>query len=74
MIKQRFTASLLALYLILGSWKGYIALFEAGKEEPRQIFPKKSASLPENDQLRLEEGIVIRNDKALQQILENYLS
>ena len=39
-----------AWYLLLGSWKGYVALFEKGKEEPRQIFPCLVDSLPDEDQ------------------------
>lgn len=74
MIKQRVFSSLLALYLVLGTWKGYVALFQQGASEPRQIFPTPAAALPAADQQALEEGIVIRNDKMLQQILEDYLS
>ena len=74
MIKQRYLSLILAMYLILGTWKGYIALFQSGKEEPRQIFPVQAASLPEADQMALEEGIVIRSEKKLQQLLEDYLS
>lgn len=64
----------LLLYVILGSWKGYIALFEAGKTEPRQIFPTTVASLPEIDQQALEKGIIVRNDRDLESLLEDYLS
>lgn len=71
---KRFFAMVLAFYVTLGTWKGYIALFEEGKEEPRQIFPNPVASLPPADQAALEEGIVIRNDRDLQQLLEDYLS
>lgn len=71
--KQR-TSALLALYLLLGSWKGYVALFEKGAEEPRQIFPCPVSTLPEADQQALEQKIPIRNDRDLQQILEDYLS
>lgn len=71
--KQR-TSALLALYLLLGSWKGYVALFEKGSEEPRQIFPCPVSTLPEADQQALEQKIPIRNDRDLQQILEDYLS
>mgnify|MGYP003301723357 CR=1 FL=1 len=71
--KQR-TSALLALYLLLGSWKGYVALFEKGSEEPRQIFPCPVSALPEADQLALEQRIPIRNDRDLQKILEDYLS
>ena len=74
MIKQRTLKLLLALYFILGSWKGYVALFESGKEEPRQIFPTKVSSLPDADRLALEAGIEVRSQKKLDQLLEDYLS
>jgi len=74
MLWKRKLSSLLALYLLLGSWKGYVALFENGKEEPRQIFPCPVDSLPETDQQRLQEKIPIRNERDLQQALEDYLS
>ena len=74
MIKQRHLTSLLALYLVLGSWKGYVALFRGNDEEPWQIFPTAVAVLPEADRTKLEEGIIIRSDAALQEILEDYLS
>ena len=71
---QRTVSFLLALYLILGSYKGYIALFEEGKSEPRQIFPTPVTSLPPEDQKMLEEGILVRSQYRLQQLLEDYLS
>ena len=74
MIWKRTIPYLLALYLLLGSGKGYVALFEKGQEEPRQIFPCPVDSLPEEDQLRLREKIPIRNHRDLQQALEDYLS
>lgn len=74
MIPQRTISALLVLHLILGSWKGYVALFRPDKEEPWQIFPTTVSSLPPADQQALEEGILIRNDKKLQQLLEDYLS
>lgn len=74
MLWKRGCLSVLVLYLLLGSWKGYVALFENGSEEPRQIFPCQVSSLPEADQLALEEKIPIRNDRDLQQVLEDYLS
>ena len=74
MITQRVCSLLLALYLVLGSWKGYVALFQQGQSEPRQIFPTQVSSLPEADQHALEQGIVVRSDKKLQQLLEDYLS
>lgn len=74
MLWKRSFSFLFALYLMLGSWKGYVALFEKGREEPRQIFPCQVASLPEEDQKALEERIPIRNQRDLQQALEDYLS
>lgn len=65
---------ILLLYLILGSWKGYVALFNKGAAEPTQIFPYQVSSLPPEDQAELEKGIIIRSDDKLQQILEDYLS
>ena len=66
---QRQASLLLALYLILGSYKGYIALFEEGNSEPRQIFPNQVITLPEEDQKRLSEGILVRSQYQLQQLL-----
>ena len=74
MLWKRSFTSLLALYLLLGSWKGYVALFEKGSEEPRQIFPCPVDSLPEEDRQALEAKIPIRNQRDLQQALEDYLS
>ena len=71
---HRFGPFLLALYLILGSYKGYIALFEEGSTEPKQIFPNQVSTLPEEDRKALEEGILIRSRYRLEQLLEDYLS
>ena len=64
----------IALYIVLGCWKGYVALFEQGESEPRQIFPTNISSLPSADQQALIDGIIVRNDRDLQQLLEDYLS
>ena len=74
MLWKRPLSLVLALYLLLGSWKGYVALFEKGKEEPTQIFPCPVSTLPEADQAALEQRIPIRNQRDLQQVLEDYLS
>ena len=47
MLWKRAFSLALALYLLLGSWKGYVALFEKGAEEPCQIFPCPVSALPE---------------------------
>ncbi len=74
MLWKRSFSTLMALYLMLGSWKGYVALFEKNSEEPRQIFPCPVDTLPEEDRLALEKKIPIRNQRDLQQALEDYLS
>ena len=74
MLWKRHFPVLLALYLLLGSWKGYVALFENGSEEPRQIFPCPVSALPDPDRTALEQKIPIRNQRDLQQVLEDYLS
>ena len=74
MLKKRLFSFLMVLHLLLGSWKGYVALFEQDAPEPRQIFPAPVEALPEADQKALEEGIIVRNDRQLQQLLEDYLS
>ena len=74
MLWKRGFPVLAALYLLLGSWKGYVALFDKDREEPRQIFPCPVSSLPESDQQLLEQKIPLRNARDLQQALEDYLS
>jgi len=74
MMKQKLLTGLLALYVILGTWKGYVAVFRPGNEEPWQIYPTPVASLPEPDRAHLEAGITVRNEQILQQLLEDYTS
>lgn len=70
---KRFLSCLMLLYLVLGTWKGYVALFDRGAQEPRMIYPRPVASLPAEDQAALEDGIVIRNQDQLEQALEKYV-
>lgn len=74
MLGKKILPGLLALYVILGSWQGYLAIYDRGAAEPKQIFPKEIASLPEQDQRDLIEGIIVRNDRDLQRKLEELLS
>ena len=74
MARKKLFSIFLALYGVLGTWKGYVALFDKGKDEPRQIFPNTVASLPPEDQAALENCIVVRNDRQLQQPLDAYVS
>jgi len=74
MIIDRMLGLLTALFVVVGSWKGYVAVFRDGDPEPWQIYPTKVSSLPLSDQEALENGILIRNQRDLQQLLEDYLS
>ena len=74
MIYRQMASLLLASALFLGSYRGYLALFDKGKEEPGQIFPCRVETLPEADQTLLEERIRIRDEAELNRLLEDYLS
>ena len=73
-IAQRILPIALSLGLILGSFRGYVALFDDSCQEPRQIYPYQVAALPPADQAALDKGIPIRSEKQLQHMLEDYLS
>lgn len=64
----------LMLGFILGSYKGYVALWDKGASEPRMIYPYQVTSLPPVDQEALEEGIYVRNETELAKLLEDFLS
>ena len=74
MIWKRYFYMITVLSLVLGTWKGYVALFKKDVCEPVQIFPCPVSSLPAVDQEALEAGIPIRNPRDLQQVIEDYLS
>ena len=74
MIKKRVLSFLLAFTLFLGSYRGYVAIFEKGAEEPKQVFPCRVDTLPEADQKMLDERIRIKDEEELNRLLEDYLS
>lgn len=69
---QRYL-SLIFLF-ILGSHNGYIALWKDGNPEPAEIYPYRTAALPEADQDALNQGIEIENQESLLRLLEDYFS
>ena len=73
-IIHRIPSILLALGLILSSYRGYVALYQEGNQEPRQVFPYRVETLPVSDQLALEKGIPVLSEKALQYLLEDFTS
>ncbi len=64
----------LGLSLVLGSYRGYVALFDPGSTEPRRIYPYKVCALPQEDREALEKGISVKNEEELGRFLEDYLS
>jgi len=65
---------LLAFGLYLGSFRGYVALWEEDQEAPRIVYPYKVSTLPPADQHSLTQGIPVRSDKELARLLEDFLS
>ena len=66
--------TVLSAMFLLGSHKGYLALWKEDRTEPFQIYPVKVESLPKADQDRLSEGITARSDLELAGLLEDFLS
>ena len=73
-LSQRILPLLMTLGLTLGSFRGYVALFEEENEKPRQVYPYQIHMLPPADQVALEKGIPVRSEKELQHLLEDFLS
>ena len=71
---QKTLCTLLLFMYLLGSHKGYLALWKEDRAEPFQIYPVRVSSLPETDQLSLEKGITARSDMELSSLLEDFLS
>ena len=69
---QQYIA-LFCLFL-LGSYKGYIALWNDKNKDPVKVFPYSVQSLPPADQKRLNKGIEISSVEQLYKLLEDYLS
>ncbi len=59
---------------MLREWNGQIALFEGDSDEPAEVYEVTVAALPEEEQERLREGIVIESEEALASLLDNYTS
>lgn len=74
MLKRTPVSLLLLFYLTLGCFKGYVALFDKGAAEPRQIYPCPVSALPPADQQALEAGIPVRSEEELNRLLEDFLS
>ena len=74
MMKKTLLTCAALLYLTLGCFRGYLALYDRGASEPKQIFPCQVSSLPDADRQALEKGIPVRSEEELQRLLEDFLS
>lgn len=59
---------------LLGSHRGYVALWTGDSQEPAAVFPYRTESLPPQDQQALRRGIPIGSEEELQRLLEDFLS
>lgn len=74
MKRQKSIGIGILLTLLLGTYRGYIALWNDSVVEPCRIYPYKSSLLPESEQDKLANGIPIRDEEHLHSLLQDYLS
>ena len=70
----RILTCVLLAGMILGTYRGQLALWNEGATEPVTVYPRQVSMLPETDQHRLQVGIPIENQHRLHSLLEDYLS
>ncbi len=58
----------------LGLWEGKVGLFDGIRPEPVEVYEVTVAALPEEEQRRLQEGIVVENEETLAAWLDSYTS
>ena len=73
-IKRRCIYLTLVLSFLLGSYQGFLALWQEGKTKPVKVYPYSVSSLPPADQALVNKGIPIASRQQLQYLLEDYLS
>ena len=58
----------------LGVFRGHLALWKDGAQEPLKIYSVWASAFPEADQKLLSDGIHVQNELELTSLLEDYLS
>lgn len=58
----------------LGVWEGRLALFLSGSDAPDEVYDVFIASLPEEEQAKLAQGIPVPDQPTLERMLEDYTS
>ncbi len=71
---RRLCCSLFLAGLLLGSYKGRIALWKDSGKEPWKVFPYPVSALPAEEQAALKKGIHVDTMEDLNRLLENFLS
>lgn len=71
---SRICTLLIFAGLILGIFKGKLALIAESDGQPVEIYPLFAAMLPAADQKSLTEGIPVRSAEELSRLLEDFLS
>lgn len=59
---------------VLGQWEGKLARFTSHSDTPAQIYDVPIASLPEDVQQQLSQGITVTSEEQLVSLLENFTS
>ncbi len=59
---------------VVGEWEGRLAVYIKGCSAPDQVYDVYIATLPEDEQHRLKEGIAAGSEQELAALLEDYTS
>lgn len=71
-VSSSATTQTTAYARILRVWEGRVALFSSEGTEPLSVYEIVVAALPAEEQQRLQEGIVLKSEEELAELLENY--
>ena len=74
MKKLRNILPLVLLILYLGVYEGKVALMRGGHSTPVQVYPRDAALYPAKERQALKDGIPIRDQTHLNDLLRHYLS
>ena len=73
-IYHRILTAAAMLTLLLGSWRGHVALFSEEGQQPLELYPVRLELLPVADRDLLQKGIPVKDADELMRILEDLLS
>lgn len=62
------------VYRVIGVWDGQVAVFLPQTDSPETVYDVRVASLPEEEQQKLIDGIEVESLETLKRRLEDYLS